>query len=453
MENQKKIPDVSFFSKLRMGSELKNNPIEALTTLAQEHDGIFKIKHFGNDIIVLSHPDYAKHVLKSNASRYSDNFVFNSFNAFNSNSEAPEEKVFLSTQKAVSTIIKSDKYEEYCSELFADIDEYISANIESPSRESVLNIELELRRMVLKVNSKLFISPQLEINADPVLDAMNDIFSNINYFDKANGKLRNSFSEPFSYHPKMPKYVREAIEYIDGFSQQIVEEFFLPSSEKGILIQALYNEYKQNHLSIDVIVTQVKIFLLEWFEAISQAATWSLFLLDKNTNARKQIENTFSAGLKNSRPDYNFLNQSPLLLSAVKESLRMYPPVWSISKRALTEDSIDGYAIPQGAWVLILNYAIHRNGNVGENPNEFNPERFMNNSILDKSEFNFMPFGYKEVSSFNQDFAIFETAAIVSSLLSRYRIRFRLKGIPTFNSTEIISSKQLILNSITKLNA
>jgi cytochrome P450 len=56
--------------------------------------------------------------------------------------------------------------------------------------------------------------------------------------------------------------------------------------------------------------------------------------------------------------------------------LRLYPPVWIISRMAVADDEIDGYAIPAGSLVCISPYLLHRNPRTWDEPERFEPRRF-----------------------------------------------------------------------------
>jgi cytochrome P450 len=60
------------------------------------------------------------------------------------------------------------------------------------------------------------------------------------------------------------------------------------------------------------------------------------------------------------------------------ESLRLYPPAWSLHTRvSRAEDRLpSGAALPPGAWVFISPWSVHRNARWFPDPNRFDPERF-----------------------------------------------------------------------------
>ncbi|MFM7859763.1 MAG: cytochrome P450, partial [Flammeovirgaceae bacterium] len=75
--------------------------------------------------------------------------------------------------------------------------------------------------------------------------------------------------------------------------------------------------------------------------------------------------------------------------AVVKETLRLYPPGWLISRKACENDVLGDYPIPEGTDILISLYAIQRSGSNWEHPDKFFPERFLNDTTGEDS---YLPF-------------------------------------------------------------
>lgn len=89
------------------------------------------------------------------------------------------------------------------------------------------------------------------------------------------------------------------------------------------------------------------------------------------------------------------LNKMEYLKAVIKETFRLHPAVPLLLPRVSTkETTINGYDIPAGTQVIINAWSIHRDPSIWNEPNEFNPERFINSGIDFKGQhFNLIPFG------------------------------------------------------------
>lgn len=89
------------------------------------------------------------------------------------------------------------------------------------------------------------------------------------------------------------------------------------------------------------------------------------------------------------------LEKSQYLKAVIKESLRLHPPAPLLLPRKSTQDvKLNGYDIPTGTQVIINAWAIGRDPVTWDDPEEFMPERFLNNSIeYNGLNFEWLPFG------------------------------------------------------------
>ena len=75
--------------------------------------------------------------------------------------------------------------------------------------------------------------------------------------------------------------------------------------------------------------------------------------------------------------DESNVKNLPYLQAVVKKTLRLYPPLPMTTRKCRQSCKIGGFEIPQETMVLINLYGIMRYPNLWNNPNEFQPERFL----------------------------------------------------------------------------
>ncbi|KAL8479160.1 hypothetical protein ACS0TY_026135 [Phlomoides rotata] len=102
-----------------------------------------------------------------------------------------------------------------------------------------------------------------------------------------------------------------------------------------------------------------------------------------------------NANGKKCRVNEDDLPKLPYLKAVISESLRLYPPSPLLVPRETLERRIlEGYEIVPKTVVYVNAWAIGRDPGCWENPDEFLPERFLNNNIdINGQNFEVIPFG------------------------------------------------------------
>jgi sterol 14alpha-demethylase len=139
----------------------------------------------------------------------------------------------------------------------------------------------------------------------------------------------------------------------------------------------------------------------------------------------RQIEDLYGG-----EPDaaYASLRSLTLIEYAIKEVLRLHPPLFMLLRYVQHDFHFDGYRIPQGSHLVVSPAVTHRIPTVFTDPNRFDPDRFGPDRQEDKNKFTFISFGGGRHKCLGSAFAILQIKTIFAKLLSRYE--FELAGDP-----------------------
>lgn len=97
---------------------------------------------------------------------------------------------------------------------------------------------------------------------------------------------------------------------------------------------------------------------------------------DIQTRVQEQIDSVLSP---NEKPSYALKAKLPLVDAILLESQRMYNVIPLTGAHRVTEDtSLAGYTLPKDTLVMGNLYAMHYNPDIWSNPDQFNPDRFLN---------------------------------------------------------------------------
>ncbi|XP_022994552.1 cytochrome P450 71A1-like [Cucurbita maxima] len=132
-------------------------------------------------------------------------------------------------------------------------------------------------------------------------------------------------------------------------------------------------------------------------DTTAAALEWTMAELMRNPAAMKKAqEEVRTITGKKSKIEAEDIQKMEYIQFVIKESLRLHPPVPLLVPRETAADvEIDGYHIPSKTRVFVNAWKIQRDPEYWLNPNEFIPERFMDNSLVDYKgqDYEFIPFG------------------------------------------------------------
>lgn len=166
---------------------------------------------------------------------------------------------------------------------------------------------------------------------------------------------------------------------------------------------------------------QLVTFLVAGHETVASSLAWTWYLLARNPLLADEV----AAEAMRAAPDRVLsLDDLPTLRWAeavVDESLRLYPPGWLVTRKALADDDICGHSVPAGALILISPYLVHRHPAAGSRREVFWPERWLEGQPSPTS-CTYIPFGAGPRLCIGRDMARAESALIVATLCRELRI-------------------------------
>jgi len=119
-------------------------------------------------------------------------------------------------------------------------------------------------------------------------------------------------------------------------------------------------------------------------------------------------------------PTFDQLMKLPYTRQVIEEGMRLYPPAWTMTREALTDDQVESKAFPKGISVMMSIYELHRNPNIWHNPLIFDPENFSPENVKNRGKFNYLPFGAGPRLCIGQQFAMMEMQLILAALIKRF---------------------------------
>ena len=139
-------------------------------------------------------------------------------------------------------------------------------------------------------------------------------------------------------------------------------------------------------------------------------------------DSAERLRRAASASFSGGRPTVADLPDLPLTRAAFDEALRLYPPATGQPRQALGEDEIGGHRIPKKSIVMVCQYITHRHPEFWDDPERFDPKRFLPGQGGGRPKFAYFPFGGGPRSCIGNHFALMEATLVLATIVQRYRI-------------------------------
>ncbi|GMP94202.1 hypothetical protein CsSME_00043742 [Camellia sinensis var. sinensis] len=191
----------------------------------------------------------------------------------------------------------------------------------------------------------------------------------------------------------------------------------------GLLVKASHDEDENKRITVETVIDECKAIYIAGHETTTTLLSWSVLLLAIHTDwqeeARKEVLELFGQ----QHPNAEGIPRMKKMSMIINESLRLYPPIMYITKKAQRKVKLGQLTLPANINVTILILALHFDPQIwGDDVYLFKPERF-SEGIAKATNNNpgvYLPFGFGQRSCVGMNFAINETKIALSMILQRY---------------------------------
>lgn len=168
---------------------------------------------------------------------------------------------------------------------------------------------------------------------------------------------------------------------------------------------------------------EVMTLVLAGHETTANALTFTLYLLSKHPDVARRLFAEVNDVLGDRAPTLADLPKLSLTKRVLDESMRLYPPAWMFERQALADDEINGHFVPKGAVIGVCTYILHRDADNFENPEGFDPDRFLADApgAKDRSKYAYLPFGGGARICIGNAFALMEAQIVLAMMIQKYK--------------------------------
>ncbi len=297
-------------------------------------------------------------------------------------------------------------------------------------RGEPLNVSEEMTLLTLGVIVRALFTSEI---GDPVMRELNMAITTM--MDTLGGIVRSMVSPTLRIETDHNAKVRAGLDTIDRIVGGIVEarRATAPEARPPDLLTLLLST--QEGTGADAVPSdrqirdEVVTMLVAGHETTAVGLAWTWLLLAGAPEAEARMHAEIDAVLGDRAPAMADLPKLAWTRQVFQESMRLYPPVWVIIRRAQEAEAVGPWTVPAGATVMVSMWPLHRNPEYWPDPEKFDPERFAPEAVAARHRFAYIPFGAGPHRCIGEGLAMMEAALIMTAVARRFRIRIEEREI------------------------
>jgi len=188
------------------------------------------------------------------------------------------------------------------------------------------------------------------------------------------------------------------------------------------LLFAAQDQETGNGMSEQQLEDEVTTIFMAGHETTANALAWTFYLLAQHPRFDRELRVQLCHVLGDRPPELAQLPEMTLLDQLIHESLRLYPPAWSIGRRAIEDVQIGSAEISKGSLLVVSPWTMHRSERFYAHPTEMRPERWTEAFRRQLPKYAYFPFGGGPRQCIGEGFAWMELKLLLAVLLRDWRV-------------------------------
>jgi cytochrome P450 len=306
----------------------------------------------------------------------------------------------------------------------------------------IVDISEEMMRLTLDIICKSVLNYDIESEAKEVGKALTIV-------RKYSKRLQSPIGHVLDKIPVLPavRGAREAKQELDSIVYQLIADRRRRQKQSpndngkshdddllSRLMEAQDSDSPNNNqekMSDKQVRDEVMTIFIAGHETTANALTWTFYLLSQNQEVEKKLYDELDPLLGdnsgnivgNSIPTADDIPKLQYTEKVLRESMRLYPPVWTIGRHVENDYSVAGYTIPAGSSILMSQYVMHHNPKYYDQPEQFNPDRWTEEFKTHLPRFSYFPFGGGIRGCIGEPFAWIEGILVIAIIAQKWTMR------------------------------
>jgi cytochrome P450 len=392
------------------------DPLEFFTEVVTRGD-VVAARFAYIDYFLVNGAEPAHHVLVDNAKNYTKSPNYQGLKLVLGEGLVTSEGEFWRRQRKLSQpAFHRERIASFVTTMVDETDQMLARWDENVG--GVVDIHAEMMALTLRIVARTLFSTVVGAEADAIREALGIALHHANDYAE-------SVIKPPQWIPS-PKNLRfkRSLKTLDALVFRIIDARRRGEGKDAHDLLALLMAATDDGRGMTdrQLRDEVMTLVTAGHETTANALAWTFYLLSKDPEVERRLRRETDAALGDRAPT---VADAPALKYAslvVNESMRIFPPVWAFERQAIADDVVGGFRVPAKSLVAISPYLLHRHRAYWDNPEGFDPERFLPERAEGRPKSAYLPFGGGPRMCIGMGFALTELQMVLSRIVQRYRL-------------------------------
>jgi cytochrome P450 len=384
---------------------------------ADEYGDVVRVRFAHVPVYLVVHPRDIESVLITNAANFTKSADYRALARVLGNGLLTSEGDFWQRQRGlIQPAFHKQNIQAYASVMTSAAERMLNSWQDGGER----NFHDDMMRVTLEIVGQCLYGAEVSGAAEQVGKAMEVVMQR--FVTNASLALLFSFDIPVIFARRESRAVQNLNEIIGG----IIQQRRASNQRREDLLDTLLRvrDADGKPMSDVQLRDEVMTLFLAGHETTAIALSWACYLIAQNPLVEAKLAEELRTVLAGRVPTPDDLPRLRYTEMVLKETLRLYPAVWGIGRRAIADCELGGYRIPAGSNIFILQWRTQRDARFFPDPERFDPERWKEDPVRSGKipRFAYFPFGGGPRVCVGASFATMEATLLLAMIQRRYHL-------------------------------
>ena len=396
-----------------MGSK---DPLGVFRGWAARYGDMFYYRVLHRKIYFLNHPDLVKHVLVTTPQNFlKGDALRNNRRIFGNGLLTSEGDSWRKQRRLIQPAFHHDRIVVYGEAMVAHAQRMIAGWRDGDARD----IYVEMMQVTLEIVTEELFEVEIAADRDRFAAAVNTLLE----LSSGGRMLLPPLLRlvPTRGNLAYLRAARKLDEIVYGLIRKQRAE---GSGSKGLLSALLQvRDESGRPMAEEQVRDEVMTLLLAGHETTAVTLSWTWYLLAQHPEVEQKLWAELRGVLNGRSPGPGDVAALPYTERVIKEAIRLYPPIWATVRNPVKDCEIGGYRVPAGSAIIMSQWVMHRDPRFYEEPDRFDPDRWLDERAKGLPRFAYFPFGGGPRTCIGASFAMMEAVLILATVAQQYQVR------------------------------